>query len=75
MIRFFRILLILFTLTYGAAFASIPVATDTRIKTLIYGENEVFQLNTSQEQRNPQTTNTNDNPLQAASQNENALIR
>lgn len=33
-----------FTLLAGYAYASIPIATDSRIKTFVYNENEVFKL-------------------------------
>ncbi len=42
----FLFILLFFLLKGGDAFASMPIATDSRIRTFIYGENEVFSLRT-----------------------------
>lgn len=39
-------LLAVFPLFFSSAFAQDPIATDTRIRTLVYGENEVFKVTT-----------------------------
>ncbi|MCE3255345.1 MAG: virB9 2 [Rickettsiaceae bacterium] len=43
-IRFFALFALLFCVAFGSHAQNVPITTDSRIKTLVYNANEVFQL-------------------------------